>query len=165
MTFWTPSWLKNDTKENTDQYQSIGDINNVISNPDAGNVLNYSPLKKTQPTTTPEAAPEAKKASFGTEDYIGMGLQIAAAIKADREAEEATQKAEESKKEDYQQNYILNQRERADQLQQNVAQQQQQARGLNLNALDYLANQRKEAYGRRLNSSFASNLANVVRNR
>lgn len=161
MTFWTPSWLKNDTKENTDQYQSIGDINNVISNPDAGNVLNYSPLKKAQPTTAPEAAPEAEKAKLGPEDYAGIGMQIIAAINADKE-EEQRQKEENQK---YEEQMQVAGQERRQSAQQNVAQQQQQTRGLNLNALDYLANQRKEAYGRRLNSSFASNLANVVRNR
>lgn len=98
-----------------------------------------------------------------TQDYIGLGLQLYGANKADRAAEEERLRQEQKDKEA--QDLELTLKGRADRMsaQQFEEQMQNQNRQMNMNGLEYLANQRAEVMKNRryttLRNSFAKALS------
>jgi hypothetical protein len=120
---------------------------------------NRGTLAKQKAGTMPSNSNTGLKAS----DWIGLGLQLYGASMADRQAEEDQQKQDEKDLKEKQENATLLWRKNRQDAQQFEEQMQNQRRGMNMQGLEFLANQRADAMKRgryiSLRNSFAKALS------
>jgi hypothetical protein len=109
-----------------------------------------------KPTDTKGSAPSGK---LGTADYVGLGLQLAGAMQADKEAGRLEKKEDEK----YSKEMQRLSRQREDELRRAQEQMQRQDRGMNMQGLEMLAQQRERAYSKRVSDSMANTFARAMR--
>lgn len=107
----------------------------------------------------PETQDKAVSGKLGAADYVGLGLQLVGAMQADKEAKRLEEK-EDKKYSEAKQSAA---RQREDELRQVQEQLQRQDRGMNLQGLEMLAQQRERAYSKRVSNSMASTFMKAMR--
>ena len=118
-------------------------------------LYNRGSLTKQKAGTAPSNSGTGLKAS----DWIGLGLQLYGASMADKQAEEDQARLDEQRTQDM----VMRGRDTRTRAQQFEEQMQNQRRGMNMQGLEFLANQRTDAMKRgryiSLRNSFAKALS------
>lgn len=173
MAGYNPSWLENmymnryPDKEDEEDKKTISGLNTVSapyrtyqteSNESSGIPSDIMSGVSSAPNVTKEPD-KATTGKLGAADYVGLGLQLVGAMNADKEAQRLEGK--EDKKYSEAQKRAAQQRE--DELRQAQEQLQRQDRGMNMQGLDMLAQQRERAYSKRVSNSMANTFMKAMR--
>ena len=176
MAGYNPSWLENmymgkyeSEEERLNRLQSEQPANSMPVNI-GSDYRTYQTENQSLPSSnimsglsatskTPETQDKAVSGKLGAADYVGLGLQLVGAMNADKEAKRQEEKDDKK----YSEAKQSAARKREDELRQAQEQMQRQDRGMNMQGLDMLAQQRERAYSKRVSNSMANTFARAIR--
>lgn len=174
MAGYNPSWLENmymgkyeTEEERLKREQAVPTISSPTRNVGSdyrtyqtdSNIAPDIAASKTSIPAGTETKDKAVSGKLGAADYVGIGLQLVGAMNADKEA----RRQEEKDDKKYSEAKQSAARQREDELRQVQEQLQRQDRGMNMQGLDMLAQQRERAYSKRVSNSMANTFARAIR--